>query len=56
MTTSSKSNLRPGRLAALALLATLGLSACAAPFDASVSRFSRELPAPAGHVGAVLHC
>jgi hypothetical protein len=54
MTTSSKANRRPGRIAALALLATLGLSACAAPFDASVSRFSRELPAPAGQTFAVV--
>jgi len=44
-----------GRIAALALVAGLatGLSGCAEPFNANVSRFSHELPAPAGQTFAV---
>jgi hypothetical protein len=45
-----------GRIAALALAAGLAgaLGGCAQPFDASVSRFSHELPAPAGQTFAVV--
>ncbi|MFX9065645.1 DUF4136 domain-containing protein, partial [Acinetobacter baumannii] len=32
----------------------LALSACATPFDARVSRFQRELPAPAGQTFAIV--
>ena len=47
---------RFGRIAALALAATVvtGLSGCAESFDANVSRFSHELPAPAGQTFAVV--
>jgi hypothetical protein len=44
-----------GRIAMpFALAATLVTSGCAAPFDASVSRFSHELPAPAGQTFAIV--
>lgn len=47
---------RFGRIAALALAATVlgGLSGCAESFDANVSRFNHELPAPAGQTFAVV--
>jgi hypothetical protein len=38
----------------LALVATLGLSGCAEPFNANVSRFHRELPAPQGQSFAIV--
>jgi hypothetical protein len=41
-----------GRIAALALIA--GMAGCAEPFNANVSRFSHELPAPAGQSFAVV--
>ncbi|MFX8895343.1 hypothetical protein ABTM96_19620, partial [Acinetobacter baumannii] len=42
------------RFLALALPLMLALSACATPFDARVSRFQRELPAPAGQTFAIV--
>jgi hypothetical protein len=42
------------RMAALALPLLLSLSACATSFDAKVSRFQRELPAPAGQTFAIV--
>lgn len=42
------------RLALLAVPLLLSLSACASTFDAKVSRFQRELPAPAGQTFAVV--
>lgn len=50
MTISSGRN----RLALIAAPLLLTLSACATPFNANVSRFQRELPAPAGQTFAVL--
>ena len=50
-------NTTPQRGRALILLAVpllLALSACASNFDAKVSRFQRELPAPAGQTFAVV--
>jgi len=41
------------KIAAAALL-MLGLAACAAPFNANVSRFQSQLPAPAGQTFAVV--
>ena len=46
--------LRAGRLALLAAPLVLALSGCATSFDAKVSRFQRELPAPAGQTFAVV--
>ncbi|MEO0030378.1 MAG: hypothetical protein RIS94_136 [Pseudomonadota bacterium] len=42
------------RLALLAVPLLLTLSACATPFDAKVSRFQAELPAPAGQTFAIV--
>ncbi len=39
---------------ALAPLAMLGLAACATPFNANVSRFASQLPAPQGQTFAVV--
>ncbi len=46
----------PRRVFALALAATFStmLAGCVQPFDASVSRFQHELPAPAGQTFAVI--
>jgi len=46
--------LRAGRLALLAAPLALALAGCATNFDAKVSRFQRELPAPAGQTFAVV--
>jgi hypothetical protein len=42
------------KIAALALPLILSLSACASTFDANVSRFQRELPAPTGQTFAIV--
>ena len=42
------------RLGLLAVPLLLTLSACATPFDAKVSRFQAELPAPAGQTFAIV--
>ncbi|MBX9663942.1 DUF4136 domain-containing protein [Novosphingobium sp.] len=49
-------NLNPmrNRFAMLAAPLLLALSACATPFNANVSRFQAELPAPAGQTFAVV--
>lgn len=51
-----KKSLKPSRLlkVALAPLALAGLSACATPFKADVSRFQAQLPAPQGQSFAVV--
>jgi len=51
-----KKTSRFGRVAALALVVGLAtaLTGCAQPFNADVSRFSHELPAPAGQTFAVV--
>ena len=56
MTKSTNSKPRFGRLAALALATALAtaLTGCAESFDANVSRFSHELPAPAGQTFAMV--
>nr|WP_082701735.1 DUF4136 domain-containing protein [Novosphingobium sp. FSW06-99] len=56
MTKSVRTRRRFAPIAALALAATLatGLVGCAEPFNANVSRFSHELPAPAGQTFAVV--
>jgi len=43
-----------GRLALLAVPLALSLSACASNFNANVSRFQAELPAPAGQTFAIV--
>jgi len=43
-----------GRLALLAVPLALSLSACATNFNANVSRFQAELPAPAGQTFAIV--
>jgi len=49
-------NLMPmrNRFAMLAAPLLLALGACAAPFNANVSRFQAELPAPAGQTFAIV--
>ncbi|MCW1383188.1 DUF4136 domain-containing protein [Novosphingobium sp. KCTC 2891] len=54
MNTTSRPRTKRHRLALLALPALLALSACATPFNANVSRYQRELPAPAGQTFAVV--
>lgn len=51
MTNTTK---RGRTLAMIALPLLLSLSACASTFDAKVSRFQRELPAPAGQTFAIV--
>ncbi len=53
MSVATSSLLGRAKVAASALL-LLGLSACAQTFDASVSRFQSQLPAPSGQTFAVV--
>lgn len=53
MTVSSSSRFGKLRLAAAPLLLA-GLAACATPFNANVSRFATQLPAPQGQTFAVV--
>ena len=53
MNTNPKSRFGRAKVAA-AIVLLLGLAACAAPFNANVSRFQSQLPAPSGQTFAVV--
>ncbi|WP_225205513.1 DUF4136 domain-containing protein [Novosphingobium huizhouense] len=53
-TASGRNRFAPNRLALAAAPLLLALSACATPFNANVSRYQRELPAPAGQTFAIV--
>ena len=53
MTTNHKSRYGRAKVATAAVL-LLGLAACTTPFNANVSRFQTQLPAPAGQTFAVV--